>query len=552
MKQLKIIVTDYSITNSSGIININFNQSINIPPYSSLALDKISMEILPNPSGLITLQADQEVSIITQVFGTKITQARSFVLRGGQYSYNTGNTGTANTSGYPDILQTLNSLCNGILIGTPKLPNTPEVDYGLGFRWSGALDTSVYKVSLDVFQVDFKSGAGGEPRAPLLQNADLTFLNMSSPAGPDNGYVSNQKGNYYVYTNKTLIQGCMQSNIDLRAKDYSDAGATFSYGLALPPQAGSTPIILYGIKAIDNKFYILNNGVQGDEIASAFFLAGPTTVVNVYLYTDDTTGHLRLAVAKSTNNVSYTTNINTYTGFSFNTAYCLAVTGNSTKDVANVSNVFQNWRAFFQPNLSTDNNGTFYNTPISKSYVSTPNLGADTPNRQIQVNFSKAPLLINNLGFGLNILQGNVSSINTLVFNAINGIDFQNWYDLALDVLNLSLENYVGSSGASSISSGTNGKRNTLSYFVVQRLTESESIFFAESKQLVFLSLENRETVSVSTLQFRIYNCATNVPVNFATASFNIYVGDKSDGGDHSRPFEGNRYLGPAHNVSQF
>jgi hypothetical protein len=105
MKQLKIIVTDYSITNNSGIIDINFNQSINIPPYSSLALDKISMQILPTTNGLITLQADQEVSIITQTTGDKVTASRSFILPGGQYVYNTGGT---NTSGYPDLLLTLN------------------------------------------------------------------------------------------------------------------------------------------------------------------------------------------------------------------------------------------------------------------------------------------------------------------------------------------------------------------------------------------------------------------------------------------------------------
>lgn len=547
MKQLKIIVTDYSITNSGGIMDINFNQPINIPPFSSLALDKISMEILPNPNGLISLQADQTVSIITQAYGSKVTQPRTFILPGGSYTYNTSGN---NTSGYPDILQTLNTLCNGILNGTPKLPNTPEVDYGLGFKWTGILDSSVYKVSLDVFQVDFKSSAGGDARAPLLQNADLTVSNMSAPSGPDNGYVSNILGAYYVYTNKTLIQGCMQSNIDLRANDYSDPSATFSYGLALPPASSSTPDILYGITAVGGKFYILNNGAQGDEISSANFIGAG--VVNVYLYTDATTGHLRLCVAKGTNNISYTTNVNTYSGFSYNTAYCLAVTGISTKTVANASNTFQNWRAFFQPNLSIDNTGTFYQAPPNKSYVSTPNLGADTPNRQIQIDFSKAPLLINNLGFGLNILQGNVSSINTLVFNAANGIDFQNWYDLALDILNLSLENYVGSSGASSISSGTSGKRNTLCYFVIQRLTPTEAIFFAESKQLMFLSLENKETISVSSLQFRIYNCATNVPVNFATCSFNLFVADRSDDGGHSRPFGANKYLGEAHDVSQF
>ena len=55
---------------------------------------------------------------------------------------------------------------------------------------------------------------------------------------------------------------------------------------------------------------------------------------------------------------------------------------------------------------------------------------------------------------------------------------------MALDVLNLNLETYVGGSGSGTVS----GKRNTLCYFLIQRLTPDENIFFAEAKQLVFLS----------------------------------------------------------------
>ena len=550
MKQLKIIVTDYSITNNSGIIDINFNQSINIPPYSSLALDKISMQILPTPNGLITLQADQTVNIITQTIGDKVTASRSFILPGGQYVYNTGGT---NTSGYPDLLLTLNTLCNGLLDGTPKLPNTPEVDIGLGFKWTGKMLNAAFIVSLNIYQGDFKSSAGGAAVAPLIENSDITQSSMTlvNIAGSvKNGYVANIEGPFYAYTKQTLIQGCMQSSIDIRANDYTADGAEFSYGLALPPATNAAPIILYGIKAINDKFFVINNGIVGLELDSVDFLS--EGVVNMYMYTDNTLGHLRFATEKGTAEVTFPVGINAYTGFDYNTAYCLAVSGVSTKTGVTTGNIFQNWRAFFQPNVSVDNNGSFFEVQPSKNYISTPNLGAITPIRTVSLNFTEAPLLINNLGFGLNILQGPVSTLSTLVIKAANGIDFQSYYDLALDVLNLNLENYVGSSGSSSISSGTNGKRNTLSYFVIQRLTETEPIFFAESKQLMFLSLENRESISVSSLQFRIYNCATNVPVNFATCSFNIFVADKSDGGDHNRPYEGNRYFGPAHNVAQF
>ena len=81
--------------------------------------------------------------------------------------------------------------------------------------------------------------------------------------------------------------------------------------------------------------------------------------------------------------------------------------------------------------------------------------------------------------------------------NANAGIDFQNYYDIALDVLNLDLSTYVGSSGTSASTDTSqvyykqriSGKKNTLAYFIIQRLQPDESIFFSESKQLIFLDI---------------------------------------------------------------
>ena len=165
-------------------------------------------------------------------------------------------------------------------------------------------------------------------------------------------------------------------------------------------------------------------------------------------------------------------------------------------------------------------------------YLTKENLEAGTPNRTIQLDFTSAPLLINSLGFNTNILQGNVSDTAILVRQAESGIDFQNYYDIALDVLNLDLQTFVGSSGVSASTdvsqayykSRISGKKNTLAYFIIQRLQPDESIFFSESKQLIFLDIDNREPMSISSLQFRLYNVDSQIPVNFSTASFNLYV----------------------------
>ena len=175
-----------------------------------------------------------------------------------------------------------------------------------------------------------------------------------------------------------------------------------------------------------------------------------------------------------------------------------------------------------------------YNTEPEQNliYLSKENLEAGTPNRIIQLDFHSAPLLINSLGFNTNIIQGNVSDTTIFVRNANAGIDFQNYYDIALDVLNLDLSTYVGSSGTSASTDTSqvyykqriSGKKNTLAYFIIQRLQPDESIFFSESKQLIFLDIENKEPMSISSLQFRLYNVDSQIPVNFSTASFNLYV----------------------------
>lgn len=534
MKQLKVIVNQYNTVNNSGYIDINFNQSIEIPPYSSLALDKISMEILPSPTGRITIAEDQEILITTQSQGN-VTGTRSCILKAGQYTYNTSSLTPASvTFGIADLLLTLNSICNGLLNGTPNLnsANTdPAVDYGLGFKWTGAISGTAYKVTLNAYQCNF--GTGNQARAPLMNNTDIIASPELTPLPASvatNGFQAKTADtSYFAYTKEQLINGCLQANIDLRANDITDPDATFSYGLALPPASGGVPVVLYGIKGIGGKMYIINNGVQGSEIdKTPFFKNTPAdTTTNVYMYTDESSNHLHMCVQQGTDPIiiASITPDGAYTGFSYNTAYCLAITGYAIGTTGSTSNLFANWRAFFQPFIVTDNIGNYFQVPENRNYLSAPNLNAVTPIRILQLDFTNSPLLINNLGFATNILQGTCSVANMLSIPAANGVDFVNWYDLALDVLNLNLETYVGNSGSSSAS----GKRNTLCYFLIQRLTPEENIFFAEAKQMVFLDIANRETISISTLQFRIYNVSTNIPLNFTNGSFNIYVTNKGD-----------------------
>jgi hypothetical protein len=57
--------------------------------------------------------------------------------------------------------------------------------------------------------------------------------------------------------------------------------------------------------------------------------------------------------------------------------------------------------------------------------------------------------------------------------------------------------------------------------------------------------------MNISSLQFRIYDCQTGLPLALTNGSFNIYVADKGDGGDH-HSLPATRYMEPVHNVNQF
>ena len=551
MKQLKCIINDYSIAGGSGFVNINFNQTITLQPYSSLALDKISMVILPNPSGTITIEADQTIIITTQNKGNKPSPRRSVILPKGTYTYNETSpyVPSSGAVAVPDLVETLNKLFNGILIGTPLVNVTQnfELDYGLGFKWVGAVNTAtppVYQLTLNVYQDKWNGGTAGA--APSLTPvATLDNFNVSGPT--NNGFNSIAVGDFYIRDTIPIISGAVQCSVNIQLP--VAFSSVVNYGLCLATTAQTSPVIVYGMSFEGDYAYIINNGQRTTQLPIAYFKgANFTDTINMYMYTDDTTGNLRFMVEKPVLTQGYRTPVGSYTGYNTNTPYFIACNGvhSATDNAIN----FANWRAFHQPNITVDNNGIFFTEPNTKLYLtnnaSFVSLGVVAPNRQVQIDLSSSQLLIKSLGLGLNILQGNVSETTPFAYTGPQGIDFVNYYDLGLDVLNLSLETYVGFSNGKGSS-----KRNALAYFLMQRISDIDSLFYAEQKQMIFLSLENKQAMNISSLQFRIYDCLTGLPIALTNGSFNIYVADKGDGGDH-HSLPATRYMEPVHNVNQF
>jgi hypothetical protein len=553
MKQLKVIVNSYNVNN--GYINVNFNQSIDINPYSSIALDKISLQILPNASGTIVIQEDQTINITTQNRGARLSGVRSVILPAGQYTYNQTTPfvpSNANVSALPDIITTLNNLFNGILIGTPLLTsNTPgasELDYGLGFKWIGQLTTDnppVYKVRLDSYQDDFGTGSNARP----FLTPPGQFI-LTGPVDPGTGAVTtiakttsyllggaagfkttSVSGNYGIVDSIPIISGCFQGNIRLVLGDINTTGSSFGYGLVRATDSNTLPIIIYGFVFVNNNVYVIDNSIinYNNPIDKDYFIGdnvdGKEGTVNVYIYTDNTEGNLRLCVENPSGTIAYTTPVGAYTGFDLNIPYYMAVRGYNGMGMGN-SNYFTNFRAFHQPNIQIDNNGLYYAIPPPQLYLTTNNsiVGATTPNRQIQIDLTNSPLLIKGLGFGLNIIQGAVSDNSTFSYTGPKGIDFSNYYDLGLQLLNINLETYVGFTDGLKC-----GKNNTLAYFLAQRISDSSDLFYYEQKQMMFLSVENKEKLNISSLQFRVYDINTGLAVNLTSGSFNIFISNERE-----------------------
>jgi hypothetical protein len=552
MKLLKCIINDYSTNGNTGFININFNQNINIAPYSSIAFDKIAMVILPNPSGTITLEADQTIFITTQNTGNKPSPRRSVILPKGTYTYNETAPYVPNQqlNTYPDLVDTLNKLFNGILNGTPLQSVTgATLDIGLGFKWTGAVSTTsppVYKLTLNSYQMKWVGGGTAQAALTPTNTLNIDSLNVNSVESK-NGFSSTVAGNFFVRNLNPIIMGCVQSAINIQLP--LSFTSLVNYGLCLATTAGVSPIVEYGISFEGDYAYIINNRQRTTQLPIADFRgANPTSVVNMYMYTDASTGSLRFMVEDISGVQGYTTDVNAYTGYNVNTPYFLCVNGINRAPDLQIN--FYAWRGFNQPNINVDNDGIYYEVPEQKLYLvnsgSYTDLGLSAPNRQIQIDLSRSQLLIKSLGLGLNIIQGNVSDTTQFSYTAPQGIDFVNYYDLGLDVLNLSLESYVGFSNGKG-----SGKKNSLAYFLMQRISDNDSLFYNEQKQMIFLSLENKSAMSVSSLQFRIYDVNTGLPISLTNGSFNLYIGDKGDDSGHNS-MPATRYMEAVHNIAQF
>jgi len=102
------------------------------------------------------------------------------------------------------------------------------------------------------------------------------------------------------------------------------------------------------------------------------------------------------------------------------------------------------------------------------------------------------------LGFTniINYLVGTSGSIT-----GANPVGFVNFFDLALDCYNFTLESYMSSPS-------TKGRVAAIGYFVPVPTSSAsgQTMFYAENKQLTFIDIRNKVPQVIESLNFRLYN----------------------------------------------
>ena len=224
-----------------------------------------------------------------------------------------------------------------------------------------------------------------------------------------------------------------------------------------------------------------------------------------------------------------------FPGFDFNQNYYFGIQGDYTsvdEDSKPVS--FLNLGIIYQSNINTDTFGVHWDYTSFKSpeYLTLFDLGlvegALPPNRIVEFDFTTASILQSGLGFISTIFDlGSTVGVTTASYIAEDPFGFNDWYDLMLMCPTLQIESYTATADRF-----FGGRVNALCYFQpVPASSATSTIFSYDNKELVFLTLSNREPINMNTFQFRIAYADSPNGSNFLkcdSVSFNLYIKEKA------------------------
>ena len=523
MKQIKVIADEYN-QSSGGLLNANFNETVEIKPYSKIVLDKFMVVLGENSAGYIAIP-DQVLSYSPQATKNNKAQAlRNITIPAGRYNYNNSPTGGTL---FNDLLSTISELLNGSLNSSPEIPTTqasPSADLGLGFK----LSSDVKGMTLiECYQCPLNNL--GQISPPSIAPQVVNLANVSNQ-----GYSPAAVGEFSLFVPTPVICGALQVKVQLRVGD--DDFGTYLFGIGDTPDITVAPDVSYGIKVDGTTNLIYFHSPTADVLCpftkADLLTANPNSTLGAqfYFYTAnyrlqviiyDSDGITVFFDSATSQNAAYN---NVYNGFRFGNVCHLTVVGEALT-TAGIKPIFRNIALTEQPNLALDNVGFYQSVAPSRNYFTTNGLGA-TPARAISIDFTNCPVLQNGLGFSNNVLNGNTDAgTGYLLFTSDSALNFALFLDLAIETLNIPLQTYVSKTDGKDC-----GKRNVLCYFTPTLVSQTDNVYVFENRNLPFLSINNQQSMNLSSMQFRIYNPQSNLMTLSASyLSFNLYIADQDE-----------------------
>lgn len=513
MKQLKIIADQYDTQRS--VSQARFNESITLAPHSRIWLDKISMNIVSSGGdGTYTIGAQTITFCPNKLPGSATSQYKDFIIPAGTYTL-------------PDLLTKLQDGFNSSLNSNPAFNSIGTVcDLGLGFLATSAIPMGG---SQPIVSISFV-GATAERRTDALPvefvlNGNTWFPQANTPT------------DCTLIFPTQLLGGALLVQTSFYTGNNGMNANTCKFGLYNALPIGG---LQYGLQYTAGDWYVVNgtNLTLVDDQA-IFNNTGMYWEDKLYCFYSDPVDYaangLRFSIIDApTRTILYTTPIGAFTGYTTAQTYFFGI-----EEQADPT-----WPLYwldpyitYQPNIAVDNIGTYIDFP---SIVSRTYLGGTTPPslttypvlpltappvRNVVIKFVNSTALAFGLGFGTTTLPTIVGVSGTIT--AANAVNFINFIDLALDILNLPLSTYNSSSS-------TTGRTNTVAFFTPQPQNgTSTSLYSYENKNITFIDINNEQPLVIEALQYRVYNPQDlKSYFVFSNLSITLFVSEPEEGKD--------------------
>ena len=515
MKQLKIVQP--LVNTSNPFFVANFTESIEISPNSRIWFDKISFNIISSgPGGSIQL-GDQTLLMSPNVINgpNSIPTIQLFLA-------------AATYPSIDDLYNALQKLLNGVLYSNPtnvlsgKMPDT-----GLAFLVNPDPDHA------DSTEISFV-------QAPTTKQLNAQAIDIVLQDSywwtPTNPFPSQWS---LIYPTP-ILAGALQCSTAVYMPDRLD----FLYNsvfVGLYTQSGLGPIYNYERKFgfflnEDYTWRFYNNGELSYITDQSVFRSDadpPNRFMTWYVDPNDRS-NLKAGVFEKIGDNPITqllTSPNgTFDGYDVNINYFWGADGFYT---SGLPVRILDPDITYQPHVVLDNTGWALQTgrQLNRNYKGLtqqtwgyqqpyPTL-SDLGPRRVRLDFSQALALMQGLGF--TTIVNNIVGFEGAIYGS-NPVGFLNFFDLALDCYNFTLDSFMSSTK-------TKGRVAAVAYFVPTPTSSisGQSLFYAENKQLTFIDIKNKQKQVIESLNFRIYN-PQNPEETFvlSNVSFTLFI----EGGD--------------------